>query len=166
MSLFSGSLPNRTSVHSPSFCQTHLSWTLRPYHNVLSATAELLSATHFFVFLFDCNDSLLQPLIADKMFFSFSYHSFNGSLNRPVLLKNPGEKRDIFCKNCFLECNAGSGYHDRTLLIRGTSFCKEGIFSHQNTAHQISIRLADTDPLRHTVLCFFPAGYRAFRGIT
>ena len=75
----------------------------------------------------------------------FSYHSFNRGLNRPVLLKNPGEKRDIFCKNCFLECNAGSGYHDRTLLIRGTSFCKEGIFSHQNTGHQIGIRLADTD---------------------
>ena len=98
-----------------------------------------------FVFLFDCNDSLRQPLIADKMLFSFSYHSFDGRLNRPVLLKNPGEKRDIFCKNCFLECNAGSGYHDRTLLIRGTSFCKEGIFSHQNTGHQIGIRLADTD---------------------
>ena len=98
-----------------------------------------------FVFLFDCNDSLLQPLIADKMLFPFSYHSFNRGLNRPVLLKNPGEKRDIFCKNCFLECNAGSGYHDRTLLIRGTSFCKERIFSHQNTGHQIGIRLADTD---------------------
>lgn len=39
----------------------------------------------------------------------------------------------------------GSGYHDRTLLIRGTSFCKERIFSHQNTGHQIGIRLADTD---------------------
>ena len=98
-----------------------------------------------FVFLFDCNDSLLQPLIADKMLFPFSYHSFNRGLNRPVLLKNPVEKRNIFCKNCFLECNAGSGYHDRTLLIRGTSFCKEGIFSHQNTGYQISIRLADTD---------------------
>ena len=98
-----------------------------------------------FVFLFDCNDSLRQPLIADKMLFPFPYYRFDGSLNRSVLLKNPGEKRDIFCKNCFLECNAGSGYHDRTLLIRGTSFCKEGIFSHQNTGHQIGIRLADTD---------------------
>ena len=34
---------------------------------------------------------------------------------------------------------------NRTLFIRGTSFCKEGIFSHQNTGHQIGIRLADTD---------------------